>query len=59
MMMNRIRRKTLLDTLLHQTYFNTLDDLLHFSMMENDGTLSGLIAEVKEKVENIKSSTLK
>ena len=27
-----------------------LDDLLHFSMMENDATLTGLIAEVTDKV---------
>ena len=34
-------------------------DLLHFSMMENDSTLMGLIAEVTEKVRNMKLSALK
>ena len=36
-----------------------LDDLLHFYMMENDATLTGLIAEVTDKVQNIKLSALK
>ena len=36
-----------------------LDDLLHFSIMENDATLTGLIAEVTDKVLNIKLSALK
>ena len=36
-----------------------LDDLLHFSMIENDATLTGLIAEVIDKVQNIKLSALK
>ena len=36
-----------------------LDDLLHFSMMENDATLTGLIAEITDKVQNIKLSALK
>ena len=36
-----------------------LDDLLHFSMMENDATLTGLIAEVIHKVQNIKLSAFK
>ena len=36
-----------------------LDDLLHFSIMENDATLTGLIAEVTDKVQNIKLSALK
>ena len=36
-----------------------LDDLLHFSMMGNDATLTGLIAEVTDKVQNIKLSALK
>ena len=35
------------------------DDLLHFSMMENDATLMGMIAEVTEKVQNMKLSALK
>ena len=36
-----------------------LDDLLHFSIMENDATFTGLIAEVTDKVQNIKLSALK
>ena len=36
-----------------------LDDFPHFSMMENDATLTGLIAEVTDKVQNIKLSALK
>ena len=36
-----------------------LDDLLHSFMMENDVTLTGLIAEVTDKIQNIKLSTLK
>ena len=36
-----------------------IDDLLHFSMMENDATLMGLIAEVTEKVQNIELPGLK
>ena len=32
---------------------------LHFFMMENDATLAGLIAEVTDKVQNIKLSALK
>ena len=36
-----------------------LDDLLHFFMMENDATLTGLIAEITDKVQNIKLSALK
>ena len=36
-----------------------LDDFLHFCMMENDATLTGLIAEVTDKVQNIKLSALK
>ena len=36
-----------------------LDHLLHFSMMENDATLTGLIAEITDKVQNIKLSALK
>ena len=35
------------------------DDLFHFSMMENDPTLTGLIAEVTDKFQNIKLSALK
>ena len=39
--------ETLLDTLLHQKYFNT--SMIRFSsMMENDATLTGLIAEEKD-----------
>ena len=33
-----------------------LDDLLHFSILENDATLIGLIAEVTKKVQNINLS---
>ena len=36
-----------------------LDDFFHFQMMENDATLTGLIAEVTDKVQNIKLSALK
>ena len=36
-----------------------LDDLLHSFMMENDATLKGLIAEVTDKIQNIKLSALK
>ena len=36
-----------------------LDDLLHFSMVENDATLTSLTAEVTDKVQNIKLSALK
>ena len=36
-----------------------LDDLLHFSIMENDAALTGLVAEVTDKVQNIKLSALK
>ena len=36
-----------------------VDDLLNFSMMENDATLTGLIAGVTKKVQNIKLSALK
>ena len=35
-----------------------LNDLLHFFMMENDTTLTGVIAEVTDKVQNIKLSSL-
>ena len=50
---NKPRHLTTSEVLQH------LDDLLHFSMMENDATLTGLIAEVTDKVQNIKLSTLK
>ena len=40
-------------------HFNTFSDLLYFSMMENDATLTGLIAEVTDKIQNIKLSTIK
>ena len=36
-----------------------LYDLLHSSMMENDATLTGLTAEVTDRVQNIKLSPLK
>ena len=36
-----------------------IDDLLHFSVVENDATLTGLIAEVTDKVQNMKLSSLK
>ena len=37
-----------------------LDDLLHFSMMKNDSTLTGLIAKITDKeVQNIKLAALK
>ena len=36
-----------------------LDDLFHFYTMENNATLTGLIAEVTDKVQNIKLSALK
>ena len=36
-----------------------LDDLLHFSILENDATLIGPIAEVTKKVQNINLSALK
>ena len=36
-----------------------LDDSLHFSMMKNDAALTGLIAEVTDKVQNIKFFALK
>ena len=35
------------------------DDLLHFSMMKSDATLTGLISEVKDKVQNIDFVCLK
>ena len=35
------------------------NDLLHFSMMENDATLTGLIADVTDKVQNVTLSALK
>ena len=36
-----------------------LDDFLYFSMMRNDVTLTELITEVTDKVQNIKLSALK
>ena len=36
-----------------------LDDLFHFYMMENNAKLTGLIAELTDKVQNIKLSALK
>ena len=50
---NTLRHLTTSEALQH------LDDLLHFSMMENDATLTGLIAEITDKVQNIKLSALK
>ena len=35
-----------------------LDDLFRFSMLENDATLTGLIAEVTDKVKNIELSVI-
>ena len=61
MMMKMIRRKTLL-TPQHLTTSEAiqhLDDLLHFSMMENDATHTGLIVEVTDKYQNIKLPALK
>ena len=43
----------------HLTTPESLQHLDHFSMMENDATLTGLIAEVIHKVQNIKLSALK
>ena len=37
--------------------FQHLDDLLHFSMMENDATLTGPIAEVAGNIYNVKLSS--
>ena len=36
-----------------------LDELLHFSMNQNNETLIGLISEAIEKVENIKLTSLR
>ena len=33
--------------------FQHLDDLLYFSMLENDATVAGLIVEVTDKIQNI------
>ena len=49
---NTPRHLTISEALQH------LNDLLHFFMMENDATLTGLIAEVTDKVQNIKLSSL-
>ena len=49
---NTARHLTISEALQH------LNDLLHFFMMENDATLTGLIAEVTDKVQNIKLSSL-
>ena len=39
--------------------FQHLDDFLHFSMMKNDATLTGLIGEVTDKIQNIRMPAIK
>ena len=50
---NTPRHLTTLEALQH------LDSLPYISMMENDATITGLIGEVTDKVQNIKLLTLK